>query len=72
MLIVQPVGVEWQRPSLPKLEGAEFTAIVGFYLWAITLRNRIIVGIEGFEPPQPKHQIYSLTQLSHVGAYPFK
>lgn len=30
------------------------------------------MGIEGFEPPQPKHQIYSLAQLSHVGAYPFE
>ena len=29
-----------------------------------------IVGVVGFEPTQPKHQIYSLAQLSNVGALP--
>lgn len=28
------------------------------------------MGVVGFEPTQPKHQIYSLAQLSNVGVPP--
>ena len=33
--------------------------------------KNFIVGVEGFEPPNPKDQIYSLAQLTIVAALPY-